>query len=114
MDVNRSNQLEVEELGPLSFVVASHLPGSRPEGPAPPLPTRITSPSIHVAPLPGPVTHFRRLDVGNDGFIDVRDLRVLLAPARVDVRPSAVIAALDRNGDGRLNEEEFRASMKSP
>ena len=48
-----------------------------------------------------------------DGFIQVGDLRRLLAPAHVDVRPSAVLSAIDRDGDGRVDEAEFVGSLGS-
>ena len=64
-----------------------------------------------VVRLPGPTPHFRRLDPGNDGFVDVNDLRDLLAPARISVRASAVVSALDQDGDGLLSEAEFLGAL---
>lgn len=119
MDPDGSGQLELSELGPLSMLVSRRLPEpmkgtvsndspviheiysitlprKQPIG-APPAPPRIL----------GPVTQFRRLDLWNDGYIDAEDLRQLLSPARVNVRPMAVVAALDQNGDGRLDPTEF-------
>jgi len=123
MDPDLSGELELSELGPLSMLVSRRLPepvGGRiasevpvlhelysitlprkqPHG-APPAPPRIL----------GPVTQFRRLDLWNDGYIDADDLRQLLSPARVNVRPTAIIAALDGNGDGRLDQAEFLACV---
>jgi Ca2+-binding EF-hand superfamily protein len=123
MDPDLSGELELSELGPLSMLVSRRLPEpvtgraasevpvlhelysitlprKQPLG-APPAPPRIL----------GPVTQFRRLDLWNDGFIDADDLRQLLSPARVNVRPTAIVAALDLNGDGRLDQAEFLACV---
>ena len=71
---------------------------------------------VDAAPQPpqivGPVTHFRRLDLDGDGGVELRDLEELVRPARLDVRSSAVIAALDRDGDGRLSPAEFKTSLE--
>ena len=60
----------------------------------------------------GPATHFRRLDLHDDGFIDAADLQELLTPARLSVRLSAVVAALDRDGDGRLTRAELEGGFR--
>jgi Ca2+-binding EF-hand superfamily protein len=66
-------------------------------------------------PLPpliiGPVPHFRRLDLDNDGFITVDDLEQLLRPMRVSVRPHTVINTLDGDGDFKLSPEEFHRAL---
>ena len=124
LDVNLTKALEMEELGTLAGLVAEGFPGGAPgEGKldasdvyfrlyASNHPRR----SPHNAPsrpplIPGPVTHFRRLDLDDNGFIDEDDLRELLAPSRVDVRASAILAALDSDGDDRLAEAEFLRSV---
>jgi Ca2+-binding EF-hand superfamily protein len=61
--------------------------------------------------IAGPILHFQRLDYDRDGFLDQGDLAALLRPAYTEVRGSAVLAALDRDGDGRLSEAEFRACL---
>jgi len=61
--------------------------------------------------LVGPVPSFHRLDYDWDGGISRADLSLLLTGAGIDVRPSAIIAAIDMDGDGALSAEEFYASM---
>jgi Ca2+-binding EF-hand superfamily protein len=68
-----------------------------------PQPVRITS----------PVRTFRRLDIDADGGISLEDLAELQRPLVLSVRARAVLAALDGNGDGTLDESEFRAAMRS-
>ena len=66
-------------------------------------------------PLPprirGPVPHFDRLDITQDGSITVDDLEWLARPSHLEVRLSAVIAILDANDDGAVSREEFNAAM---
>ena len=123
MDPDGSGQLELGELGPLARLVASKVPDKlRSDGRTgepeldelyrTALPRRAPTSNAPLTPrIPGPVRHFRRLDLDDDGYIDTEDLRRLLAPARVDVRSSAVLAAIDRDGDGRVDEAEFAASL---
>lgn len=69
----------------------------------------------HAVPEPdrlvGPVLSFRRLDYDDDGGIGREDLNVLLTGSGLDVRPNALVAALDTDGDGYVSEAEFYASM---
>lgn len=68
--------------------------------------------SVPTPPLiPGPVSPFRRLDLDDDGSIRADDLIELSRPASLPVRVHALIAALDKDGDGGLSREEFWASM---
>lgn len=60
-----------------------------------------------------PVRSFRRLDIDGDGLISLEDLAELQRPLVLPVRSRAVLAALDADGDGALDETEFRASMRS-
>ncbi len=60
----------------------------------------------------GPVHHFARLDIDKDGQITAEDLEWLARPIYLDVRLSAVIAALDTDDDGGVSPEEFDASMR--
>jgi len=59
----------------------------------------------------GPVPHFRRLDLDNDGEISVRDLEQLLRPHKTGVRIRTVLNTLDLDGDGTLSEAEFLAAL---
>ncbi|MDG2144172.1 MAG: hypothetical protein P8N31_11495 [Planctomycetota bacterium] len=61
--------------------------------------------------IQGPVIPFRRLDVNNNGFIEVADLEKLSVSAHTVIRPSAVLAGLDRDGDGKLSPEELKAAF---
>jgi len=67
-------------------------------------------------PLPpqirGPVHHFARLDIDDDGYITIEDLELLARPIHLDVRFSAVIAILDTDDDDGVSPEEFAASMR--
>ena len=60
----------------------------------------------------GPIPVFKRLDYDRSGSIDLYDLESLLRPMRSAVRPSAVLATLDTDGDGAISELEFAAAMR--
>ena len=126
MDPNGSGALEANELRPLATLMTElrlELPlaatlADDPEGTnfedlyrparAPERPSSLTSGPPR---LEGPLSHFRRLDLWNDGYIDENDLRQLIAPARVEVRVAAILSALDTDGDNRLSEDEFRTAL---
>ncbi|MFT4711383.1 MAG: hypothetical protein ACJAZ8_001071 [Planctomycetota bacterium] len=61
--------------------------------------------------IKGPVIPFRRLDSNNNGFIEIIDLEHLSVSAHTVIRPSAVLAGLDINGDGQLSPEELKAAF---
>lgn len=62
--------------------------------------------------IPGPISHFRRLDLDQDGFISTQDLVDLQRPVQLPIRAHAVISAIDTNEDGVLDERELRNSMR--
>lgn len=62
----------------------------------------------------GPIPHFRRLDLDNDGLISVEDLERLLRPLQTPVRISTVLNTLDLDGDGKLSRAEFVNAIQSP
>ncbi len=59
----------------------------------------------------GPVPHFSRLDLDNDGAISLEDLRNLLRPVTETVRLSSVLNSLDLDGDGVLNPVELERAL---
>lgn len=77
--------------------------------PRPPSPLGASAPPW----IPGPTTHFRRLDVDADGFITAEDLRQLQGSATSAARVGAVLAALDADEDGRVSEREFQLSLST-
>lgn len=64
--------------------------------------------------IPGPVPHFRRIDVDGDGVVSSEDLRRLQGSATVGTRIGAVLAALDLNEDGVIDAREFAAAIATP
>ena len=99
IDLDERTVIEVEDIqtiaGLFGEVVVRAEPGEQPN---PPL-------------IVGPVGHFRRLDLDDDGYISVQDLETLLRPARSAIRPHTVINTLDLDGDMRLTEDEMMASV---
>jgi EF hand len=61
--------------------------------------------------LTGPLPVFERLDLNANGQIDEHDLFDLQYPLTLPVRGSAVLAALDADGDGALSKDEFDRSL---
>ena len=114
MDPDDSGQLEASELVAIAWMVSRHVPDVlRP----PPEPAGVTASAALRSGVPAPTrdpglaTHFGLLDAGADGFIDEADLRALQGPDRLDLRLRALLSAMDQDGDGRLSEAEFQASM---
>ena len=70
--------------------------------------------SLHPPAIPGPVTHFRRLDLDNDGLVSLRELDRLQSPLQLPIRANTVLAALDRNEDRHLSEAEFKDALRRP
>jgi Ca2+-binding EF-hand superfamily protein len=64
--------------------------------------------------IAGPLPHFHRLDVDRDETIGLDDLLHLQSPARLSIRPEALLADLDRDGDAELSLEEFRRALGEP
>ena len=68
-----------------------------------------------IAPrIVGPIPHFRRLDLDNDGLISVEDLNGLLRPLQTPVRIHTVLNTLDLDGDGKLTRGEFVNAIQNP
>jgi Ca2+-binding EF-hand superfamily protein len=61
--------------------------------------------------IPGPVPHFRRLDLDGNGFVSMDELRDLQGAATLGTRVGAVLATLDSDEDGRISEREFLTSL---
>jgi len=61
----------------------------------------------------GPVSSFRRLDIDGDGRVTREELSELQRPWVLNIQSSAVLAALDADGDGAISEAEFWAAMGS-
>ena len=113
MDANKSGELEARELKTLAWLASQNVPESLRPDPPVATATPDVADDAPAAPLPPHApTHFTLLDPGRDGFIDESDLRALQSQARLDVRVRAVLSAMDTDGDGRLSEAEFRASME--
>lgn len=118
MDPNGSGELELAELVPVAWIASQHAPepppalepgeDSSPAQEAPPLADDGLLPALEPNPH---LTHFARLDANDDGALDEDDLRTLQSPVRLELRLRAILSALDRDGDGRLSESEFRAAM---
>lgn len=74
---------------------------------------RISYPGATPRPpfIQGPVRPFRRLDLDDNGQIEVSDLDTLAMSAHPRMRPAALIATLDLDGDGALSAAEFAAAF---
>ncbi len=119
LDANGSSVLETSELERITSYLGP--PESSSEGKPLPQPGARSVLEMFGQPIPrgdtippqivGPVPPFRRLDVDNDGFVDINDLQALEGGSFLPVRLSGVLNSLDLDSDGRLSESEFLASM---
>ncbi|HED64765.1 MAG TPA: hypothetical protein ENJ09_04330 [Planctomycetes bacterium] len=108
-DQNESGELELPELGALAFFVSERLsPEIRQDVEELSRTTPGTGADDESAAAAGP---FARLDHDHDGRITARDLRALAGGISPVIRIEAVIAALDRNGDGGIDPREFRLAL---
>jgi Ca2+-binding EF-hand superfamily protein len=60
----------------------------------------------------GPISVFTRLDYDRSGGVELGDLVELQRPLRTVVRPSAILATLDRDRNGSISPAEFAAAMQ--
>lgn len=119
LDANGSAVLETSELERIVSFLGP--PGNGPEDGRLPQPGARSVLEMFGQPIPrgdtippqivGPVPPFRRLDLDNDGFVDINDLQALEGGSFLPVRLSGVLNSLDLDSDGRLSESEFLASM---
>lgn len=118
VDADRSGRLEAPEINAVLQLVTLSGGGLRARAssvrelfgkalPTPVGPGVVPSP----ARLPGPLPVFERLDVNGDGVCSDVDLRELAFPAALPIRPQALLAALDRDGDGALSAAEFQRAL---
>jgi Ca2+-binding EF-hand superfamily protein len=62
--------------------------------------------------IAGPLPAFLRLDIDRDGAITTADVARLQQHQPLALRATSVLAALDRNGDGRVDEPEFEFALR--
>jgi Ca2+-binding EF-hand superfamily protein len=63
--------------------------------------------------IPGPVPHFRRLDLDGNGYVGIDELRELQGSTALATRIGAVLATLDLDEDGRITEREFLTALST-
>lgn len=112
MDADDSDSLDRLELRPLASFVARAAreaeTGTVREVSPQAAPLISEEPEEESSEAAGP---FERLDVDADDAITIEDLRQLSVGMRLPVRASAVVGAIDANGDGSVDRAEFWASM---
>jgi len=59
----------------------------------------------------GPVRPFRRLDLDDDGAVTHADLERLLLSSHTPLRPGAILAGFDRDGDGKVDRDELESAF---
>lgn len=71
-------------------------------------------PGVAIPPqIAGPVSMFRRLDLDDDGRIELEDLSELQRPVQMHVRVNAVFASFDLDGDGAISDDEFERAFRT-
>lgn len=106
--------LETAELYPLAWMASQRLPPPAAAAPGDAAGTSqgdAAAADAATARTLGGLTHFGRLDPDRDGYVTEAELRKLQSPVRLELRLRALLSGMDQDGDGRLSEAEFRASM---
>ncbi len=77
---------------------------------------RSTNPRASAAPprIVGPLPHFQRLDLDQDGGVSVAELEALIRPTHLAVRIRTIVNTLDQDLDGVLSEAEFLGALLAP
>ncbi len=107
-DTNKNGKLEADELRELARHMAAGQVGGG-AGPA----ARIKAMDkdkdgrVSKSEFTGIPANFDRFDKNKDGFIDADELKALNPAAGAPAVPAAGMAAIDKNGDGKISREEF-------
>ncbi len=119
LDADGNNVLDVAELERLaSYLMPLAVGAGDPRRPGPGarsvmelFGTPIDQGEGHPPRILGPIHPFRRLDVDNDGYVDMKDLERLEGRSFSPVSLKSVLNTLDVNFDGRVSEREFMTSI---